>query len=168
MILTAPEILKNIQSGNIVLTPFNADNLNPNSYNVTIGNELVMYKETIIDLKQKAIPQSITIPTSGLILQPGRVYLAKTQEYTETRGLVPVLYGRSSAARAGLSVQCGGGLGDTGYKGVWTLSLSVVQPVRLYPGMSIAQLVYFKTLGESVEYSGKYQGSTSAESFKLS
>lgn len=168
MILTAPEILKHIQSGDIIIAPFNADNLNPNSYNVTIGNELLMYKETIIDLKQKATPISITIPTNGLILQPGRVYLAKTLEHTETKGLVPVLYGRSSAARAGLSVQCGGGLGDTGYKGAWTLSLGVVQPTRVYPEMSIAQLVYFKTVGDVVEYSGKYQGSTSAEGFKIS
>lgn len=167
MILTAPEILKNINNGNIVISPFNADKLNPNSYNVTLDNELVLYKDAILDLKKPSDTQKIVIPESGLILQPGRLYLAKTLEHTETKGLVPVLYGRSSAARAGISVHCSAGLGDTGYKGVWTLSISVIQPVRLYPNATLAQVVFFKTQGDVVEYSGKYQGSTLAQKFKF-
>lgn len=162
MILTSSEILKNMERGNIAIAPFDADKLNPNSYNVSIGTQLIAYKDVIIDLKQKANTYSMNIPESGLILQPGRLYLAKTLEYTETKGLVPVLYGRSSAARAGLFVHASAGLGDDGYKGHWTLSLIPSQPVKIYPNMSLAQIVYFKTLGESTYYSGKYQNSQDA------
>jgi len=155
--LTASEILKATASGEISITPWNADNLNPNSYNLSIGNEVQLTKDTILDFKTSPALQTLVIPTNGLILQPGRLYLAKTLEFTETKGLVPVLYGRSSSARLGLFVHASAGLGDTGYKGHWTLSLIPTQPIRIYPNQSIAQLVFFKPQGIVVEYSGKYQ-----------
>lgn len=162
MILTGAEILKRIQKGDITITPFEADKLNPNSYNLSIGSELLVYRDAIVDVKQKSNTQTLPIPETGLVLQPGRLYLAKTLEYTETKGLVPVLYGRSSAARSGLFVHASAGLGDDGYKGHWTLSLVATQPTRIYPNMSLAQLVYFKIEGESIPYSGKYQNSLTA------
>lgn len=168
MMLTGPEILKRISDGQIKITPFNVNQLNPNSYNLTIGDSLVVYSDAILDAKRSPNTQTISIPTEGLLLHPGRLYLAKTVEVTETNGLVPVLYGRSSAARLGISVNQNAGLGDTGYVGAWTLAINVAQPVKIFAGMKIAQLVYFETTGDVVSYSGKYQGSLDPVPSKLS
>ena len=167
MILTGPEILKRLESGQIKIQPFSVDQLNPNSYNVTLGAEILVYSDAILDSKRKLDTQTIKIPQEGLILNPGRVYLAKTEEYTEASGVVPVMYGRSSAARLGISVTNNAGLGDTGYKGVWTMAITVAQPVRVYVGMKLAQLVFFDVKGDVVEYAGKYQNSLEAVASKL-
>lgn len=167
MILTGPEILKRLEDGQIKISPFNIDQLNPNSYNLALGDEVVIYLDAVLDSKKPPNTQTIKIPAEGLLLYPGRLYLAKTTEYTESSGVVPVLYGRSSAARLGISVSQNAGLGDTGYKGVWTMSVTVSQPVRVYPQMQIAQLVYLDVVGDIVEYSGKYQGSLSAVASKI-
>lgn len=168
MILSGPEILKRIENGQIKIEPFNIDQVNPNSYNLTLGSELLVYSDAILDMKKSPATQAIKIPAEGLILQPGRLYLAKTAEYTETNGVVPILYGRSSAARLGLAVSSDAGLGDTGYRGNWTLAITAAHPTRIYAGMKIAQLVYLDVKGEVVEYEGKYQGSTEAVASKIS
>lgn len=69
-------------------------------------------------------------------------YLASTVEYTETLRHVPVIQGKSSLGRLGLFVHVTAGFGDVGFKGHWTLELVCVQPIRIYAGMKIAQLVY--------------------------
>ena len=52
------------------------------------------------------------------------------------------------------------GFGDVGFSGNWTLELTCVQPVRVYPGMEICQIYYQTTTGEILsQYHGKYQGS---------
>lgn len=163
---TASQILKGISDGKLSITPWNIDNLNPNSYNVSIGSEIVMYTDSVLDFKVAPKTKVIQIPESGLILHPGRVYLAKTLEYTEINGVVSVLYGRSSAARLGLFVHASAGLGDTGYKGHWTLSLIATQPVKIYPGQSLAQLVFMEPNGSTIDYSGKYQNNTGVGVFK--
>ena len=102
----------------------------------------------------------IAIPEHGLTLQPNMLYLGRTVEYTETHGFVPMIQGRSSLGRLGLFINPGGSVGDTGYCGTWTLELHCVQPVRIYPGMQVAQIYYLQLEGECSEYcSDKYQHS---------
>ena len=82
------------------------------------------------------------IPDEGMILQPGILYLASTVEYTETLRHVPIIQGKSSLGRLGLFVHITAGFGDVNFKGHWTLELAVIQPVKIYPGMKIAQICY--------------------------
>lgn len=166
-ILTGNEILNKITEGSIKIEPFNESNINPNSYNLTLGKELLIYNEGLLDSKRPNNTTKLTIPDQGLILQPGRLYLAKTQEYTETKGLVPVLHGRSSLGRLGLFVHVTAGYGDVGYAGNWTLELMAVQPLKIYPGMKICQIVYNTIQGEATEYNGKYQNSTEVVASKF-
>lgn len=160
MILTATKILEKITDGSLKIEPFSLENLNPNSYNLTIADELVTYNDAILDTKAQLNTLKTKIPNEGYVLHPGRLYLAKTLERTETNGVVPVLYGRSSAARLGMSVTLGAGLGDTGYAGVWTLAITVTQPVKIYKNMKLAQVVFYEVSGDVVPYDGKYQNST--------
>jgi dCTP deaminase len=131
--------------------------LNPNSYNLSLGNELIVYEEDILDCKKENKTRIIKIPEEGYILQPGEFYLAKTMEYTETYKNVPILNGRSSIGRVGLAVHISAGCGDAGFKGAWTLSLYAMQPVKVYPGMRICQICYYPLIGsDRIKYHGKY------------
>ena len=102
------------------------------------------------------------------MLRPGRLYLGKTVEWTSSPGFVPMYEGRSSLGRLGVSSHITAGFGDIGFEGNWTLEISVVQPVRIYPGMRIGQLYWHKPVGEITStYQGKYQGQEGIQASKL-
>lgn len=75
MILTQNDILKNINKGNIKIDPFDKRRLNPNSYNLSLGNKLLRYKDIILDPKIDNPVEEIIIPEDGLLLFPGILYL---------------------------------------------------------------------------------------------
>lgn len=157
MILTGPEILRQLGS-NIHIDPFDPERLNPNSYNLTLHNELLTYEEVVLDMKQANRTRRLLIPDDGLVLNPNQLYLGRTAEYTETRNLVPMIEGRSSIGRLGLFVHVTAGIGDVGFCGYWTLEMFAIQPVRIYAGTQICQILYHETVGEVREYaSDKYQ-----------
>lgn len=159
MILTGSEIVKQLGT-NIIIEPFDPARLNPNSYNLTLHHELLTYEEVVLDMKRRNRVRRITIPESGLVLHPNQIYLGRTVEYTETHNLVPMIEGRSSVGRLGLFVHVTAGVGDVGYKGHWTLEMFAAQPIRIYPGVSICQILYYKLTGDVQEYcSQKYQNS---------
>ena len=133
MILTGNEIKLQREAGNIIISDWDETRLGPNSYNLRLSPELVAYKEAVLDPKQDNRTGRLVIPEEGLVLHPGRLYLAKTVEYTETHNLVPMLVGRSSIGRLGIFVHVTAGFGDVGFSGNWTLELTCVQPVRVYP-----------------------------------
>jgi dCTP deaminase len=70
-----------------------------------------------------------------------------TNEYTETHKHVPFLEGKSSVGRLGIDIHATAGKGDVGYCNTWTLEISCKQPVRIYAGMPIGQLIYFEVKG---------------------
>ncbi len=157
MILSGEEILSRLGS-DIVLEPFDPEQLNPNSYDLLLHDELLVYEEVVLDVKQPNRFRRITIPPEGLILSPSQLYLGRTVERTETHKLVPMLEGRSSLARLGLFVHVSSGFGDVGFCGYWTLEMFAVQPVRIYPGIKICQVFYHEIAGKVREYqSDKYQ-----------
>ena len=142
MILTDHTIAAEMNKGNIVIEPFNPANLGTNSYDLTLSNTLILYTERVLDVRRKNPSAPIIIPEEGIVLQPNIVYLASTIEYTQTLRHVPILMGKSSLGRLGLFVHVTAGFGDVGFAGYWTLELVCVQPVRIYAGMKIAQIVY--------------------------
>lgn len=159
MILTGEEIKKHMGK-DIIISPYDESQVNPNSYNLKISNELLVYQNEILDPKKENKTEKIIIPEDGYVLEPGKLYLARTHEYTETYNYVPVIWGRSSMGRIGLGVHVTAGFGDVGFCGYWTLQLTCLQRVRVYPNMKICQIVYFAVQGEKENYvSDKYQNS---------
>jgi dCTP deaminase len=148
MILTDTQILSEIKKGTIVISPFNRGNLGSNSYDVHLGEWLSIYKCEILDAKKHNPVRTFRIPKEGLILVPSKLYLGVTKEYTETHKHVPFLEGKSSIGRLGIDIHATAGKGDVGFKNTWTLEISVRQPVRIYAGMPIGQLIYFEINGE--------------------
>ncbi|MEX0677491.1 MAG: dCTP deaminase [Pirellulales bacterium] len=157
MILSGHQIRKCLGK-NIIIDPFNEANLNPNSYNLTLHDELMTYEEVVLDMAKPNRVRRITIPAEGLVLGPSQLYLGRTVERTETHELVPMIEGRSSVGRLGLFVHVTAGFGDVGFCGFWTLEMFAVQPVRIYPGVPICQIFYHEIIGAITEYSSdKYQ-----------
>lgn len=157
MILSGQEIRARLGNG-IVIDPFDEKNLNPNSYNLTLHDELVVYEEVVLDMRRPNRISRMKIPPDGLVLKPNQLYLGRTVERTETHNLVPMIEGRSSIGRLGLFVHVTAGFGDAGFCGFWTLEMFAVQPVRIYAGVGICQIIYHDLRGEVIPYaSDKYQ-----------
>jgi len=162
VILTGPEIVKCVKNGTISISPFDLDQVNPNSYNVCLGDRLTVYTEDVIDAFRPNAVEDVPVSPAGFTLQPGELYLGHTVEEIGSDHFVPLLYGRSSVGRLGLFVQITAPIGDIGFLGRWTLMLSATLPLRVYPRMRIGQMMFFRSSGEIELYSGKYQGASGA------
>lgn len=163
MILTDTAILQALESGDILIDPFRMDALGSNSYDVHLSKYLANYRDEILDAKKHNEIEHFEIPGDGIVLEPGKTYLGSTIEYTETHRHVPFLEGKSSVGRLGIDIHATAGKGDIGFCNHWTLEISVAQPVRIYEGMPIAQLIYFEIKGEigtlySDKLNAKYTG----------
>ena len=165
MILSDTRILEEIEKGTIVIEPFDRKNLGSNSYDVHLGKYLAVYNDTTLDAKKHNTISHFEIPEDGYVLQPHILYLGVTLEYTETHAHVPFLEGKSSTGRLGIDIHATAGKGDVGFCNAWTLEISCVQPVRVYAGMPIGQLIYFPVDGEVLnkynsKANAKYTGRT--------
>lgn len=165
-ILGGREIVKRLGT-DIEIENFNEDRVNPNSYNLTLNEKLLVYTDEVIDMKSDNPVEEIIIPEEGYVLYPGKLYLAKVNEYTKTHNLVPIVEGRSSVGRLGLSVHPSTGFGDNGFEGRFTLELTVAQPLRIYKDVEICQIVFHTIEGESDKYQGRYQHSDDVVSCRL-
>ncbi|OGB97692.1 dCTP deaminase [candidate division TM6 bacterium RIFCSPHIGHO2_12_FULL_36_22] len=157
MILSGKEIKKRLNK-DIIITPFNEKQLNPNSYNLRLDKELLTYDDYTLDMKKENQASPLIIPPEGLLLEPNKLYLGRTVEFTQTKNCVPMLEGRSSIGRLGLFIHITAGFGDVGFKGYWTLEIMCVQPIRIYANIEIGQIFYHTIEGDHIEYtSNKYQ-----------
>jgi len=167
MILSGNEIRAQLGT-NVILDPFDEKQLNPNSYNLVLHDELMIYEEVVLDMRKSNRVSRITVPPEGLVLAPNQIYLGRTKEFTETHNLVPMIEGRSSVGRLGLFVHVTAGFGDVGFCGHWTIEMFAVQPIRIYAGIPICQIFYHSLCGDVTEYaSDKYQNSTDIQPSKL-
>lgn len=167
MILTGNEILKNIREKKIVIEPFSEEFLNPNSYNFTLGDTLLVYNNYVLDAKQDNEVREIKIPESGITLASGTVYLGHTREVIGSDYFVPIIRGRSSIGRLGLFINITADLIDIGSICQLTLQLNAVQPVTVYPGMQIGQVTFWTPHGDIKKYNGRYQGAKGAVASKM-
>jgi len=171
MILSDKMIKEAMAKGDIVIDPFDPSALGSNSYDVHLGSTILTYATgypdinegrttpnlvpRLLDCKVEHETHAYEIGTDGIVLIPGTLYLGSTSEYTESLKHVPFLDGKSSIGRLGITIHCTAGRGDVLYKGHWTLEIHVVQPVRVYAGMPIGQLIYFETGAPEQGYDSK-------------
>lgn len=164
MILSGLKIAEEVKAGRIYISDFDEKRLNPNSYNLRLADDLLVYNEHFLDMKTDHEYHVSRIPERGLVLYPNTIYLARTMERTRTDCYVPMLEGRSSVGRLGIFIHATAGFGDVGFDGYWTLELSCVQPVRIYPKVEICQIYYHTIDGDFEPYThGKYQGNTGVQ-----
>lgn len=183
MILAGTEIGKEVEVGNITIDPYEPKHLNPASIDLTLGQEVTLYKGTVyiddylrgkpfdgsslqpfrskaIDVRELAEVHHFSIPKEGWVVLPGIAYLMHTAERVTTDKYVPIVDGKSSLGRLFLSVHQTAGYGDPGFDGQYTLEVTSLFPVRLYPGMRICQMRFHTIQGEPVNYRnvGHYVG----------
>ena len=167
MIISGSEI-KKLLNKDIFIEPFDESRLNPNSYNLRLYHELLVYDSSVLDMKASLKTHTLTIPHDGLELRPGTVYLGRTVEYTKTFNHVPMLEGRSSVGRLGLCIHVTAGFGDVGFSGYWTLEMSCIQPIIIYPSIEICQIFYHTIQGDcSMSYQSKYQNNEGIQASKM-
>ncbi len=148
MILTGSEIEKEVKKSNITIIPFNKNQVNPNSYNYRINDEIIGFSNN----KTK----KIKIPKTGFILKPHQIYLASTYEILGSEKFAMSLIGRSSLGRLGLFLQVSANLGHTGSKHSWTLELVSTKPLRIYSHMIIGQISFWDNKGKIILYQKGY------------
>jgi dCTP deaminase len=153
MILTGSKIKDEIKKGNIFIAPFSEDQINPNSYNYRLGSSIKVFDKFE---DSKAIFREIKIPKEGYILETKKMYLATTKEIIGSSKYAMSLIGRSSMGRYGLFLQVSANLGHTTSQHKWTLEIVATIPIKLYPGMIIGQVSFWKNHGAIKKYNGQY------------
>ncbi|MBO4206729.1 dCTP deaminase [Micromonospora echinofusca] len=160
MILTGHEIRRRVEANDIVVTPFDAAHINPNSVDLTLDDTILRYRDPVIDPRVEPEVIEEKIPAEGLLLEPMSFCLGSSREIVGSTRYVPMVHAKSSTARAGLFVHVTADLIDIGSIGTVTFQLFATLALRVYPGMRIAQMTFWKPQGEITLYDGKYQGST--------
>lgn len=159
MILTGNEIAKQVAEGRITISPFNPAHLTTNSYDFHLGDSLLIYTNIELDVRSANPTDRLDLSDDGLVLQPNRLYLGHTVEVMGSAHYVPIIRGKSSTGRLGLFVHITADLIDIGSINQYTLMLHATQPVRVYPGMQIGQVTFWRPKGPiSQLYDGMYNG----------
>ncbi len=159
MILSGPEIRRQIENNAITVSPFDPAHINPNSIDLTLDDKILRYREPVIDPRVEQEVDEIKVPEDGLLLEPLSFCLGSSREIVGSTQYVPMVHAKSSTARAGLFVHVTADLIDIGSIGSTTFQLFSTLPLMVYPGMRIAQMTFWKPQGEIELYRGKYQGS---------
>jgi len=168
MLLVDWQIKEAVCADTIHLDPFMGQLLQPNSYDVRLGDHFIRYRgpqpgepEHTIDPydMESIIWGTEEIHTSDtIIVEPGDFILARTQETVGLpENIAAKIDGKSSIARLGIVVHQTGGFIDAGFYGTITLEISNANPfpVKLYVGMSIAQIEFHKTAVAQQPYNRK-------------
>ena len=166
MILTGQEIRRQVEDGKIEITPFYLKQINPASYDLRLGDKYLTYapryavvpSRWLLDSKSENLVEEHLIYPDGVTLEPGTLYLMHTTEIIHTNQFVSVIDGKSSLARLGIVTHLTAGYGDPGFRGQYTLEVSVVHPVRVYAGMRFCQIRFHTVQGERIQYRGNYTG----------
>lgn len=153
MILTGTEIQNAIKWGEITIEPFNKEQVNPNSYNFRLLQTIL---QVSIKENNESTFEEIELGKNGHVLLPHVLYLAATHEIIGSKNYAMTLLGKSSLGRLGLFLNATADLGHFGSVSQWTLELSVVQPLRIYPNMEIGQIAFWAQQGKFTGYQGKY------------
>lgn len=178
MILSDKDIELSVQRDELVIDPWNPDNLQPASVDLTLGKQFILFKESkwfsadsayAVNPLKKQEKEIVTtlVPGSTMEIYPKQFMLAATLEsVTIPDNVVGILNGKSSLARLGLIIHTTAGFIDPGFQGTLTLELLNVSQRRiiLTPGMLIGQISFtMMTSPARVPYGdpklkSKYQG----------
>lgn len=155
MILTGAEIESGAARGDITLREWRDSSVNPNSYNFRLAADLLHVGDPTGLFDE---PVQIELDDAGVVLRPGNLYLGATAETIGSSRYAMTLLGRSSMGRLGLFLNATADLGHVGSCSRWTLELSVVQPLRVYPRLAVGQIAFWHQAGPVIGYQGRYHG----------
>jgi len=153
MLLSDRDIIAAVESGQLVVDPWDAELLQPSSVDVRLDRYFRVFNNTQYTHIDPGLQQdkltSLIEPKGDdpFVLHPGEFVLGSTLEVvTLPDDLAGRLEGKSSLGRLGLLTHSTAGFIDPGFTGHLTLELSNVAnlPIMLWPGMKIGQLCLFR------------------------
>jgi dCTP deaminase len=158
-VLSDGTIRRLVDAGRIRIDPWDPGLVQPASVDLRLGSTFRVFhnfRVAAIDLRDPPtnLTEQITAADGEpFIIHPGEFCLGRTLEHVELPDdIVARIEGKSSLGRLGLIVHATAGFCDPGWKGTLTLELNNLTriPIRLYPGLPIAQLS-FMTLDRPAE-----------------
>ncbi|KQV06822.1 dCTP deaminase [Leifsonia sp. Root112D2] len=173
MLLSDKDIKAELGTGRIALEPYQPEMIQPSSIDVRLDRFFRLFdnhKYPFIDPAEDQPDLTHLVEVDGeqpFILHPGEFALGSTYEQvTLPDDVAARLEGKSSLGRLGLLTHSTAGFIDPGFTGHVTLELSNVAtlPIKLWPGMKIGQMCFFRLSSPaehpygSGEYSSRYQG----------
>lgn len=172
MLLSDHDLRDEVDSGRLLLDPFDPGMVQPSSIDVRLDRWFRVFdnsRYTHIDpaRRQDDLTTLIEADDAPFVLHPGEFALGATYEMiTLPDDLAGRLEGKSSLGRLGLQVHSTAGFIDPGFTGHITLELSNVAslPIILHPGMKIGQLCLMRMTSAahhpygSTEAGSRYQG----------
>ena len=173
MLLSDHDILHQVQTGSILLEPWDSTMVQPASVDVRLDKffrvfENHRYPHIDPSAEQPGLTRLVEPPVGEpFVLHPGEFALASTYELvTLGKAVAARLEGKSSLGRLGLLTHSTAGFIDPGFSGHVTLELSnmATLPIMLWPGMKIGQLCFFGLSSPadfpygSEKYGSRYQG----------
>ena len=173
MLLSDRDILAEIDAGRVALDPFDPAMIQPSSIDVRLDKFFRVFdnhKYPHIDpaADQSDLTREVEVESDeAFILHPGEFVLGSTYEtVTLPDDIAARLEGKSSLGRLGLMTHSTAGFIDPGFSGHVTLELANVAtlPIKLYPGMKIGQVCYFRLTSPALNpygssaYGSRYQG----------
>lgn len=156
-VLTGEEIKKEVQKGEIYISPFNEDNISCNSYNYRLANRLIRISNMVLDLKSKDIYEEIIIENKGTVLYPNECYLGATLEKVGSNNYIGLITGRSSVGRKFITNHVTSNIIEQGFFGHITLEITVQKPTIVYPDILFGQIMWLTVVGKAKYYDGEYQ-----------
>lgn len=147
MILSDGDIIERARDGDLVIEPYDEDNIEPASVDLRISNSFKkpIQTGTVIDTRGGERQTYREFESSSITLQPGEIILAETLERVEIpTDLCADVAGRSSLGRLFVSVHETAGFGDPGFHGTVTLEMhnANVDPVQLHQGDRVCQIIF--------------------------
>ncbi len=172
MILSDRDIRARLAQGDLVVGPLSDDALQiqPASVDLRLDREFLLYRASRVACLDPREPSTIAAAMErvvvsadeALVLHPGEFALGATEERVKMPSdLVGLVDGRSSVGRLAVVVHATAGFIDPGFEGQTTLELSNIGsiPVKLYPGMRIAQIVLHQLTSPAESPYGEARGS---------
>lgn len=150
------EIIKAYTDGKIGISPFNSEQINPNSYDVTLSDQFYpMDFQGLIDPREP-MPIGNTYTMDTFVIKPQEHVLATTiEDIALCNGYAAMLNGKSSWGRLGITIHQTAGFIDSGFNGQLTLEIFNVNKnasVILRKGDRIGQLIFFKVSECDIPY----------------
>lgn len=173
MLLSDRDILAEIDADRLRVEPYDEAMVQPSSIDFRLDRYFRVFENhryPHIDPAEDQTELTRVLEADGddpFILHPGEFVLGSTYEVvTLPDDLAARVEGKSSLGRLGLLTHATAGFVDPGFSGHVTLELANVAtlPIKLYPGMKIGQLCFFRLTSPSLhpygssKYGSRYQG----------
>jgi dCTP deaminase len=173
VLLSDRDILAEIDAKRISVEPYDESMIQPSSIDFRLDRYFRVFENHRYPHIDPAADQSDltrVVEADGdepFILHPGEFVLGSTYEVVSLPDDIAArVEGKSSLGRLGLLTHATAGFVDPGFSGHVTLELANVAtlPIKLYPGMKIGQLCFFRLSSPaahpygSEKYGSRYQG----------